>query len=80
MSPAGIESSGLHASTFPAFGLEVIGRATSEKPRLAPWLDRGEDVKMGCSPRLPQDVSTANRTVTTGQLGELVTGPFRAKS
>ncbi|HVA05449.1 MAG TPA: UvrD-helicase domain-containing protein [Acidimicrobiales bacterium] len=43
---AGIDSSGLRASTFHSFGLEVIGRATGEKPRLAPWLDQGEDVRM----------------------------------
>ena len=43
---AGIDSSGLRASTFHSFGLEVIGRATGEKPRLAPWLDQGGDVGM----------------------------------
>jgi DNA helicase-4 len=35
---AGIDSVGLRASTFHSFGLEVIGRATGEKPRLASWL------------------------------------------
>jgi len=43
---AGIDSSGLRASTFHSFGLDVIGRATGEKPRLAGWLDQGEDVAM----------------------------------
>jgi DNA helicase-4 len=43
---AGIDSSGLRASTFHSFGLEVIGRATGAKPRLAQWLDQGEDVRM----------------------------------
>lgn len=43
---AGIDSSGLRASTFHSFGLDIIGRATGEKPRLAPWLDQGEDVGM----------------------------------
>ena len=43
---AGIESSGLRASTFHSFGLDVIGRATGAKPRLAPWLDQGDDVRM----------------------------------
>src|SRR5690348_8626829 len=43
---AGIDSSGLRASTFHSFGLEVIGRATGTKPRLARWLDQGEDVAM----------------------------------
>ena len=43
---AGIDSSGLRAATFHSFGLEVIGRATGAKPRLARWLDQGEDVAM----------------------------------
>jgi DNA helicase-4 len=43
---AGIASSGLRAATFHSFGLEVIGRATGAKPRLARWLDQGEDVAM----------------------------------
>lgn len=43
---AGIPAEGVRASTFHAFGLEVIGRATRRKPRLAPWLDSGEDTKM----------------------------------
>jgi DNA helicase-4 len=43
---AGLDSTGVRASTFHAFGLDVIGRATGEKPRLARWLDQGEDVQM----------------------------------
>lgn len=43
---AGISSEGVRASTFHAFGLDVIGRATGRKPRLAPWLDSGQDMKM----------------------------------
>jgi DNA helicase IV len=43
---AGIDSSGLRASTFHSFGLDVIGRATGHKPRLARWLDQGDDVAM----------------------------------
>ncbi len=43
---AGIDSSGVRASTFHSFGLDVIGRATGEKPRLASWLDAGEDIRM----------------------------------
>ncbi len=43
---AGLDSAGVRASTFHAFGLELIGRATGEKPRLARWLDQGEDVQM----------------------------------
>ncbi|MGO8863472.1 MAG: UvrD-helicase domain-containing protein, partial [Acidimicrobiales bacterium] len=42
---AGLDSSGLRASTFHSFGLEVIGRATGQKPRLAQWLDQGGDVR-----------------------------------
>lgn len=42
----GIDSTGLRASTFHSFGLDVIGQATGEKPRLAPWLDQGEDIQM----------------------------------
>lgn len=45
LSAAGIDSSGIRASTFHSFGLDVIGRATGEKPRLAPWLDQGDDVR-----------------------------------
>lgn len=43
---AGIDAKGLRASTFHSFGLDVIGRATGEKPRLAPWLDQGGDTRM----------------------------------
>jgi DNA helicase IV len=43
---AGIDSSGLRAATFHSFGLDVIGRATGKKPRLARWLDQGGDVEM----------------------------------
>ena len=43
---AGIDSTGIRASTFHSFGLSIIGSATGEKPRLARWLDQGEDVKM----------------------------------
>jgi DNA helicase-4 len=43
---AGLDSAGVRASTFHAFGLDLIGRATGEKLRLARWLDQGEDVQM----------------------------------
>ena len=43
---AGIDSSGVRASTFHSFGLDVIGRATGEKLRPAPWLDQGRDLQM----------------------------------
>jgi len=42
---AGIDATGLKAATFHKFGLEVIGRATACKPRLAGWLDGGQDVR-----------------------------------
>lgn len=45
---AGIDSTGLKAATFHAFGLNVIGRATGRKKRLAPWLDGGQDIGMVC--------------------------------
>jgi DNA helicase-4 len=41
---AGVDATGLTANTFHAFGLSVIGRATGRKPRLAGWLDGGQDV------------------------------------
>lgn len=43
---AGIPSEGVKASTFHAFGLEVIGSATGKKPRLARWLEQGDDLAM----------------------------------
>jgi DNA helicase IV len=43
---AGIDSSGLRTATFHSFGLEVIGRATGHKPRLARWLDQRADETM----------------------------------
>ncbi len=41
---AGIESTGLRASTFHAFGLDVIAKATNAKPKVAPWVDNGGDI------------------------------------
>ena len=43
---AGIRSDGIRASTFHSFGLDIIGRATGKKPRLAKWIDDGEDARM----------------------------------
>lgn len=40
----GIE--GITSQTFHAFGLTVIGAATGQKPRLAPWVDQGEEGKV----------------------------------
>lgn len=42
LSAAGINPTGVRASTFHSFGLDVIGRATGAKPRLAPWLEGRE--------------------------------------
>ena len=41
---AGIDPTGVRASTFHSFGLDVIGRATGVKPRLASWLEGGNDL------------------------------------
>lgn len=43
---AQVDATGVRASTFHAFGLDVIGQATGKKPRLASWLNQGEDVAM----------------------------------
>jgi DNA helicase IV len=44
----GLPKGGPKAATFHSFGLSVIGKATGRKPRLAPWLDSGGDVRMIC--------------------------------
>lgn len=43
---AGIDATGVKASTFHAFGLDLIGQATGRKPRPAPWLEGSGDVRM----------------------------------
>jgi len=35
----------VRSQTFHSFGLSVIGMATDKKPRLAPWLDHGQDIQ-----------------------------------
>ena len=35
----------INVNTFNAFGLEVIGRSTGRKPRLADWVEPGKDVQ-----------------------------------
>jgi len=40
---ANIDSAGIKASTFHAFGLDVIGRALNERPAVAPWVEKGRD-------------------------------------
>jgi DNA helicase-4 len=42
----GIDSTGLKASTFHAFGLSLLGEATGEKPRTAAWLTGSDDLAM----------------------------------
>jgi DNA helicase IV len=42
---AGIDATGVTASTFHRFGLNLIGQATGKKPRPASWLENGEDVR-----------------------------------
>ena len=43
---AGIDATGIRATTFHSFGLSLLGRATGRKPRLAPWMDQGRDVEV----------------------------------
>ena len=40
---ADIDSTGIKASTFHAFGLDVIGRALNARPAVAPWVEKGRD-------------------------------------
>lgn len=42
---ASIDSSGIRASTFHAFGLDVLGRALDARPKVAPWVKRGADIE-----------------------------------
>ena len=42
-SAAGIDATGIKASTFHAFGLGVIGDATGAKPRIARWVDQSDE-------------------------------------
>lgn len=43
---AGIVSSGIRASTFHSLGLSVIGKGTGSKPRLASWLETGDELEV----------------------------------
>lgn len=43
--PLGFPADLIVARTFHAFGLDVIGAATGEKPTLAPWLESGGDLR-----------------------------------
>jgi len=40
---ANIDSTGIKASTFHAFGLDVIGKVLNERPAVAPWVEKGRD-------------------------------------
>ena len=40
---SGIDSEGVRASTFHAFGLDCIGRATGKKPSLGRWVEQGRE-------------------------------------
>jgi DNA helicase-4 len=42
---AGIDATGIKASTFHAFGLDVIGKALNERPAVAPWVEKGRDLE-----------------------------------
>lgn len=42
---AGISSEGVRASTFHSFGLDVLGKATGHKPRLADWATDGRQLE-----------------------------------
>jgi DNA helicase IV len=46
LNPLGIDTARIRASTFHSFGLSMIGEATGAKPRLAMWLDGGQDIGM----------------------------------
>ena len=48
MRVAGLAVTGVTATTFHAYGLSVIGRATGRKPRAAAWLDNGQDIDVIC--------------------------------
>jgi DNA helicase-4 len=56
--PLGLDAEQVAAKTFHAFGLEVIGKATGQKPSLAPWLDGGGDIeRMG---RIVEDLRASD--------------------
>lgn len=42
---ANIDSNGIKASTFHAFGLDVIGRGLGARPKVAPWVEKGTDLE-----------------------------------
>ncbi len=42
---ANIDPNGIKASTFHAFGLDVLGRSLKERPTVASWVDNGTDLE-----------------------------------
>jgi DNA helicase-4 len=42
---ANIDSTGIKASTFHAFGLDVIGRGLNARPTVAPWVENKRDLE-----------------------------------
>jgi DNA helicase-4 len=46
LTTAGIDSTNIRASTFHSFGLDVIGKQTGARPRPAPWLENGHDLRV----------------------------------
>ena len=42
---ANIDSTGIKASTFHAFGLDVIGRGLNARPKVASWVENEEDLE-----------------------------------
>lgn len=43
--PLGLPGDRVVAKTFHAFGLDVIGQATGQRPSLAPWVESGRDLE-----------------------------------
>ncbi|MFO0688659.1 MAG: UvrD-helicase domain-containing protein [Myxococcota bacterium] len=44
LGPLGIDAERITSATFHKLGLEIIGKATGRKPRVAPWLENGQDL------------------------------------
>ncbi len=41
----GLPNAGVRAATFHSFGRSMIGKATGQKPSVAPWVESGKDVE-----------------------------------
>lgn len=46
LAAAGINATGVTASTFHAYGMKLIGDATNAKPNVAPWVENGQEAQM----------------------------------